>query len=72
MRKLICLLALAMAVALGAGCAKMPVRGDYMQDTPPQIVPDQKAPWSIFCGRVPLPAAESPISFSKTTPRSAC
>ncbi|AMD89480.1 DUF2846 domain-containing protein [Desulfovibrio fairfieldensis] len=43
MRKLICLLALAMAVALGAGCAKMPVRGDYMQDTPPQIVPDQES-----------------------------
>lgn len=43
MRKLICLLALTMAVALGAGCAKMPVRGDYMQDTPPQIVPDQES-----------------------------
>lgn len=43
MRKLICLLALTMAVALGAGCAKMPVRGDYMQDTPPQVVPDQES-----------------------------
>ena len=43
MRKLICLLALAMAVALGAGCAKMLVRGYYMQDTPPQIVPDQES-----------------------------
>ena len=43
MRKLICLLALAVVVAVGAGCAKMPVRGDYMQDTPPQIVPDQES-----------------------------